>query len=174
MNKGIKPGKWTPEGVRPLDDLEFKTLHDDDGRVFLESKEFDTGEMKYHICIEVNGDNEGDVRVCLMVVKAFESLPERIKKDLRDSMEEGFNDWNSFDITFHASAPVGTWSYTFDEEDDWDEKVKEYTAEAKEEAKQVKMLLGFYLDAPINMLGSTGWDFLDGDVTAGLKRLEER
>ena len=45
---------------------------------------------------------------------------------------------------------------------------------ARKECVAAKMLLGFYLDRPQNMIGDTGWDFMKGDIGAGYKRqLEE-
>jgi len=33
--------------------------------------------------------------------------------------------------------------------------------------------MGFAMDRPQNAIGSTGWDFLKGDITAGLRRYSE-
>lgn len=35
---------------------------------------------------------------------------------------------------------------------------------ARNEADNVELLLGFYLDKPMNMIGNSGWDFLKGVV----------
>ncbi len=35
---------------------------------------------------------------------------------------------------------------------------------AKKEAQIVNMLFGFYMDKSINMLGSTGWNFVKGEI----------
>jgi hypothetical protein len=42
--------------------------------------------------------------------------------------------------------------------------------ELRKEAEIVNLLFGFYLDRPVNMIGTTGWDMLTGDVMAGLNR----
>lgn len=44
--------------------------------------------------------------------------------------------------------------------------------EARKEAQLVEMLFGFYMDRPQNMIGSTGWDCVKGDLLAGLRRKE--
>jgi len=36
--------------------------------------------------------------------------------------------------------------------------------EAKEEARKVEGLFGFYMDRPQNRMGATGWDFIKGDI----------
>ena len=40
--------------------------------------------------------------------------------------------------------------------------------EAHKETIGISCLFGFYMDRPVNMLGSTGWDFIRGNITAGL------
>jgi hypothetical protein len=41
-----------------------------------------------------------------------------------------------------------------------------------EERKIMHMMIGFRLDRPQNAIGSTGWDFMCGDILAGAKRKE--
>jgi len=38
------------------------------------------------------------------------------------------------------------------------------------EVPAIQMLAGFYIDKPQNAIGSTGWDFMKGDILAGIKR----
>ena len=40
--------------------------------------------------------------------------------------------------------------------------------ETKKEAKLVEILFGFYMDKSVNAIGSNGWDFLKGDILAGI------
>jgi hypothetical protein len=42
---------------------------------------------------------------------------------------------------------------------------------AKSEAERIKMLFGFYMDQQQNRIGSTGWDFIEGNVLGGLAKL---
>lgn len=42
--------------------------------------------------------------------------------------------------------------------------------EIRKEAQIASMLYGFYMDAPKNRIGSTGWDLQRGDLLAGLNR----
>lgn len=44
---------------------------------------------------------------------------------------------------------------------------------ARKELLGVDMLFGFYMDRPLNAIGSTGWDFIKGDITAGFRKHEE-
>ena len=45
--------------------------------------------------------------------------------------------------------------------------------EARKQAQTVEMMFGFYMDAPQNRIGSTGWDCVKGDLLAGLRRYED-
>jgi hypothetical protein len=40
----------------------------------------------------------------------------------------------------------------------------------KKEADIANLLFGFYMDRPLNAIGSTGWDFINGDFLAGLRK----
>lgn len=42
--------------------------------------------------------------------------------------------------------------------------------EAKTQAEAINMMFGFYMDHPQNRIGSTGWDFIRGDMMAALDR----
>ena len=43
--------------------------------------------------------------------------------------------------------------------------------EARQEAGQCEFLFGFYLDRPVNRIGTTGWESLRGDLTSALDRV---
>ena len=43
--------------------------------------------------------------------------------------------------------------------------------EARQEARQCEFLFGFYLDRPVNRIGTTGWEALRGDLTSALERI---
>jgi len=45
--------------------------------------------------------------------------------------------------------------------------------EARKEAQVVEMMFGFYMDRAQNMIGSTGWDTVRGDLLAGLRRFQD-
>lgn len=45
--------------------------------------------------------------------------------------------------------------------------------EAKQELIALSCMFGFYMDKVLNGIGSTGWDFMKGDLNAGLKRALE-
>ena len=43
--------------------------------------------------------------------------------------------------------------------------------EARQEARQCEFLFGFYLDRPVNRIGTTGWESLRGDLTSAIDRV---
>ena len=42
---------------------------------------------------------------------------------------------------------------------------------ARQEARQCEFLFGFYLDRPVNRIGTTGWEALRGDLTSAIDRV---
>lgn len=50
----------------------------------------------------------------------------------------------------------------------------ELLTEAKKQAIPLKGLIGFYLDRPQNAIGSTGWDFLRGDIDRPLREYQKQ
>ncbi len=50
---------------------------------------------------------------------------------------------------------------------------KKLFKEARQKATESEFLFGFAMDRAMNAIGSTGWDFLKGDITAGLRRYAE-
>lgn len=42
---------------------------------------------------------------------------------------------------------------------------------AREQAQCINGLFGFYMDRPENKIGSTGWEFIKGDLNSGLARI---
>jgi hypothetical protein len=58
----------------------------------------------------------------------------------------------------------------------WDKNgnnIRELFKEARREADVSSMLFGFVMDRTVNAIGSNGWDFIKGDITAGLDRWRE-
>ena len=46
--------------------------------------------------------------------------------------------------------------------------------EARQEAIPCAGLFGFYLDRPVNAIGTTGWEALRGDLTSAIDRIREQ
>ncbi len=58
----------------------------------------------------------------------------------------------------------------------WQEKgnnLNMLMAEARKEAQLCEMMFGFYMDRYVNLIGTTGWDAVRGDMLAGLRRYQE-
>jgi len=43
--------------------------------------------------------------------------------------------------------------------------------EARQEAMGCECMFGFYMDRPVNRIGTTGWEFLRGDLNSALNRV---
>ena len=165
----IPVAKITHKGEQPLDKIDFYELHNDGESIFLSSAEFSTEEMRYHLTIN-SFCRDGQLQVILSVVKAFEDLPKKIQKAIKDEITD---DPDIYDIQqYGAFAPVERWSYGCIEENE-DNVTKVGIDAARDKAPRVKLLLGFYLDVVLNRIGSTGWDFLDGNYMGILKANEE-
>jgi len=48
--------------------------------------------------------------------------------------------------------------------------MRELLKGARKEANNISILFGFYMDRPVNAIGSTGWDWIKGEILAGLGR----
>jgi len=49
---------------------------------------------------------------------------------------------------------------------------KKLLKEVKQKAQFVESLFGFYMDRPVNAIGTTGWELLQGDLTSAMNRLQ--
>lgn len=63
--------------------------------------------------------------------------------------------------SYMGGAPLNTWQGN---------NFSKLLQLAREEAQRASMLIGFYLDCPINRIGTTGWQMLQGDILGGLNR----
>lgn len=52
--------------------------------------------------------------------------------------------------------------------EDYEDKAEALLKKARQVAPVVIGLFGFFMDAPQNAIGATGWDFIQGDIMAGL------
>ncbi len=74
---------------------------------------------------------------------------------------------DSDDVTYHTDDEDGA------SVEGYEKEIDALLLTMQEEAVRVTTLFGFYMDKYQNGVGSTGWDFLKGDVMAGLSRMME-
>ena len=130
---------------------------------------FNNGEFDYKFVISmIDMDNAcGDVSKGkfmgnLSVVKSPKSIPKKEIKQVAKSMgvkesKVTYADLAEYGICANVENMLG---------DDYD-KVVEIL---KEKISIINMMFGFFMDRPLNSIGSTGWDFLNGDILAGMKK----
>ena len=140
------------------------------------SKKLNNGDFDYWMVIEVINMNEHDrdPDFTYMVTLSAISPDEAGENNIKNALDCcGFNPEldRIDDMTkvqalsdYGVSAPL--W-------DDGGDNLKELLKEAHKQANISEALFGFYMDPPKNRIGSTGWDFIKGDIDAGLKRWRE-
>lgn len=137
--------------------------------IIYESKEtFDNGEFKYKVIIaledfrEMTGDANEGIRVIAVSVKLPEELPKDSLESLIDSLgleDEETTVFDVFDAGLYGKLEYGTEVYK-----DWDQAIE---GEVEVFASKLPMytgMFGFFMDRPMNAVGNTGWDFMDGKI----------
>ena len=137
------------------------------------SKKLNNGEFDYYLIIEVINWNEHDrypeytYNVSLSAVSPTER---------RESLKSAAESWGMTETEIEAlgdEAIVDCLSSYGVKAQLWDDSgnnLKILMREAHRQAELSEMLFGFYMDRYQNRIGSTGWDFIKGDVLGGLNR----
>ena len=47
--------------------------------------------------------------------------------------------------------------------------IRQLLSHARQQLRELRFTIGFRLDAPQNAIGSSGWDFMRGDILAGIR-----
>ena len=142
------------------------------------SQKFNNGEFDWWFVREIHrwGEHEepetGKYNVSLSVV-----APSQISEDERRGIlsscghEEG-KAWDEYtpEQLVDIAHSYGTKANVFDANGNNYSKLFKDAAKA---AMECEFFFGFKMDAPQNLIGSTGWDFLKGDSLAGLRRYQE-
>lgn len=157
-------------------DVDFKAY---DG--IFASKQFNNGEFNYWYVLKTynNYDSMGEEEAkkngkytfILSVVAPSQQTEENIKSnfsfygiDLTDKQIEDIkNEKSEFHINQLLDISTGATIYQ-DMGNNW----KVLFKAVKEEIAKCNIFFGFYMDKYQNRIGSTGWDFIKGDITAGL------
>lgn len=143
----------------------FETLFDD-CEAFFESKETfhheDETSFDYKYCVEVV-PNEEETFIGLYIVPTFESLCQKEKESIMSHCCVDEGDVNMFDICQYGDSILfGSISVPNDDKE-WSEC--EAVTRALEDIANVfetmNSLRGFYLDKPVNIIGTTGWDLVE-------------
>ena len=161
---------YTPYKTTPWQDT-FDTYYNDDGSLVLVSKEIFISEeddgipaFKYHYVINafdsyVYGSSDHYIAIELWMVIALAD-PESIDSLEQCGVRLGYEtvDYDTENI------PSGWYDYYYNVLDN--QEVIEYIDVAASVLPSVDSTRGFYLDRPMNQIGTTGWDLLR-QVTTG-------
>ena len=83
---------------------------------------------------------------------------------LRTATENGYRDSVLVEALYNYGTHTPVWNK---DGNNW----RALMREARQEARQCEFLFGFYLDRPVNRIGTTGWEALRGDLTSALDRV---
>ena len=152
--------------------MRFKELENNDYNLRVISKKLNNGDFDYWLVIEVLYMNEYvpnpefKYMVTLQAVSPDEAGPEQLKEALssaglnENSIE--LTDWVKVGLLSESGCYAQLWN-------DGGDNLRDLLREARKQADLSDMFFGFMMDKPINRIGSTGWDFIKGDITAGLR-----
>jgi len=130
---------------------------------------YNNGDFDWQFALESvqipDDDDDDQFMVALSVIKTFDCLPTEKQKSVQESVGIE-NTPDASDIhSYGLNAPVEHCLCTEAEVAGHLERMR------SEVAPRVKVLFGFYLDRPVNRIGTTGWECLDGDFDSAMQRL---
>jgi len=155
--------------------VKLTVLYDDIGTKWI-SQKFNNGDFDYWLVLRIEdlyecmGESEAPAHYSaeILVVSPDEAGTEKVQSALRcigleDVDLDKFTPEHKVDalVTYGVHAPV--WGKTGNNR-------RKLVREMRNQAEGVTSLFGFYMDTPVNRIGSTGWDFVKGNVIAGLTR----
>lgn len=140
------------------------------------SKKLNNGEFDYWLVIELinmddacGRDNEGrpTYNVSLSAVSPDQAGEENVKRALAscglENTEDEVTDLMKVEMLHGYGISALIWQCDGN-------NAKKLLKEARQKAIVGSGLFGFFMDAPKNRIGTTGWECLRGDLTAGLAR----
>ena len=152
--------------------MRFKELENNDYNIRLISKKLNNGDFDYWLVIEAlymeeyTPDPDFKYMVSLQAVSPQEAGPEQLNSALRSAGLEDIEltDWIKVGLLSESGCYAQLWN-------DGGDNLRELLKEARNQATISNIFFGFMMDKPMNMIGSTGWDFIKGDITAGLNKV---
>ena len=137
------------------------------------SKKLNNGEFDYYLIIEVVNWNEQErypeytYNVSLSAVSPIEAI------ESLQSAAESYG-WTIEELESYGELAVVECLSSYGAQahlwDDNGNNLKILMREAHRQAELAESLFGFYMDRYQNRIGSTGWDFIKGDILGGLNR----
>ena len=155
--------------------MRFKILDDNDSEQTYVSKKLNNGDFDYYLVIQVLNMPEyvGDEcpyrwSVSLLSVSPSEAGEEHLKRAFESMCMEDSPHTELTKVSALVSYGVYAQLWT-----DGGNNLREQLKEARKQASASSVLFGFMMDKAENRIGSNGWDFIKGDIDAGLRRYKE-
>jgi len=108
-------------------------------------------------------------------------VPTELTEEHKESIFGGIPDSEeAWDDEYVRSVEIANYGLGVPAWRETGDNVKELKEKARKQAPSIEALIGFYLDKPVNKVGSTGWDILKDALTneswmdAGLERAKEK
>ena len=146
------------------------------------SEKQNNGDFDYYLIVEITdmieeaGSEFSDGREYMAEVSAVspqEAGEEEVRRalecagyDTEDKNADVISEEMKSEVLHNYGCKATLWyEYGSDEE--------QLLIAASEQVRVIPIMFGFLMDKPQNAIGSTGWDFLRGDISAGLDRWKE-
>ena len=165
--KNIKVGTLHEDGTVSVTVPKYTTVYDDGDKIVMECEERitvndETGE-KHCLMIEImnwyeaTGEHKDEPYVCfIQSVLDIESLTKEQRDCIVRCSDIKENDITAIDVLEYGfTAPL--------EQSDF-QKSKDFTAWINEVLPKVKTMYEFYMDRPVNRIGTTGWKYIRGEL----------
>ena len=154
------------------EELKLKLVDDGDCAMIIVSQKRNKGDFDFFFVVRLTYMEEYcDDADFKYIVDVLAVSPEQAKSQCQDYIENsmGGNFDESDEIQrVQALVRYGAYATLFSKTGN---NKRELLSEAKGEATKINFIsFGFEMDKPQNRIGSTGWDFIKGDIMAGLKK----
>lgn len=135
-----------------------------------QSKKLNNGEFDYWLFIKFDNVEDYNDFDCNYIAELMVVAPGEVDAKTLESAfsSSDFNSWgdkNDPAMVALVLAEDGVGASLWNDEGN---NYKKLMKAARREANMANSFFGFYMDRPQNALGSDGWDFIKGDMLAGL------
>jgi hypothetical protein len=151
----------------------FKLVQDYDTEQRYISPRFNNGDWNYYLIMHIMDMHEmtGDKTQPKYYITVDAVSPTAARKEIKNAMQSYGLEPNH-KLTYRQKALIlheyGTSATLYQAQSN---NKNLLLKEARKDAQMIEAItFGFRMDSTLNMIGSTGWDFIKGDINAGLRR----
>lgn len=128
--------------------------------MYISYETYNNGDFEYQHVIEVNTlpDEPEKSYIIWGVAKTKEHLTDEKLNDVLDSSCVDYDQCITVDVFSHGLFA------TIDNDIVDNNEVENILKQIPSRVSVVNQLFGYYMDKPLNRIGNTGWDFLDGNI----------